>query len=59
MHFGAFQWDFQGACFTRQLPNPAVPGIQYSPNQSIHKIHEFRHPILLIKVPAAVLADNH
>jgi hypothetical protein len=32
--------------------------IQYSPNQSIHLIHELRHPILLIKVPAAVFADD-
>jgi hypothetical protein len=24
MHFGAFQWDFRGAGFTRQLPNLAA-----------------------------------
>jgi hypothetical protein len=31
----------------------------YSPDQSIHLIHELSHPILLIKVPAAVLAVDH
>jgi hypothetical protein len=58
MHvLGAFQWDLRGAGFTRQLPNQATP--LHSPNQSIRLIHEFRHPIPLIKVPAAVSADDH
>jgi hypothetical protein len=49
-------WVYSGAGFARQLPNSATP--LYSPNKSIHFINEFRHPMLLIKVPAAVLADH-
>jgi ABC-type polysaccharide/polyol phosphate export permease len=47
----------RGKFFSSTMPNTATP--LYSPNQLIHLIHEFRHPILLIKVPAADLADDH
>jgi hypothetical protein len=43
---------FPRAGFYSSTTEPATP--LYSPNQSIHFIHEFKHPILLIKVPAAV-----
>jgi hypothetical protein len=40
MHFGAFQWDYRGAGFTRQLPNPATPFVLAQPINPL--IHESR-----------------
>jgi hypothetical protein len=73
MHFTAFQWDFRSSTTkpgsTTAGPRQhngsttAAPRqhhgstMQYSPNQSIHLIHESRHP--LIQVPVAILADDH
>jgi hypothetical protein len=57
MHFGAFHWVSRGAGFTRQIPNQGGNTILLA--QPINPIiHEFSHPKLLIKVPAAVLADD-
>jgi hypothetical protein len=55
-NFNAFQCISIGfpRGFTRQLPNPATPVLA----QPIHLINEFRHPMISMKVPAAVLTDD-
>jgi hypothetical protein len=53
MHFGAFNGISEGRVLLvkyRAAPFRSV---------SIHLIHEFKHPMILIKMPAVVFADDH
>jgi hypothetical protein len=57
-HFNHFNVISVGQVLLGSTTEPGST-ILHSPNQSIHLIQVFRRPILLIKVPAAVLANDH